>query len=234
MILSKRLQAVADFVPKGAKIADIGSDHGYLPIYLVSEKIASGAIAADIGKGPLKSAALNVEKYNLADKIELRLGDGLTVLAPYEVDGATICGMGGSLMCDILNNSLKVVDTLQFLVLAPNVGAHLVRHWALEHDWQIVGEELIAEDEHFYPIMLLKPGKMSELSLAAEFSGPLLLKNKHELLGDYLRYWRNKELKLAAQLLAVAKPETLTKAEDLQNKWQQIEEEYQCQFHSKL
>lgn len=234
MILSKRLQAVADFVPKGCKIVDIGSDHGYLPIYLVSEEIATEAIAADIGRGPLKSAALNVQKYNLTEKIELRLGDGLKVIAPYEVDGVTICGMGGSLMCDILNQSSDVVETLQFLILAPNVGAHLVRHWAIEKDWQIVNEELIYEDEHFYPIIMLKKGKMPTLSLADEFAGPLLLKNKHELLGDYLRYWRNKELKLAAQLLAVDRQETIAKAKDLQNKWQEIEEEYQCQFHLKI
>ncbi len=234
MLLSRRLKAVADFVPQDMICADIGSDHGYLPIYLVGERIIPHAIAADIGKGPLESAALNVRKYHLEDKIELRLGNGLEVLLPNEVSCVTICGMGGGLICEILNNSPQITASLQRLVLAPNVGAHLVRHWAGENGWQITAEELIEEDGHFYPIIRLEKGEMAELSAAEEFAGPLLLKNKHELLGDYLNYWRHKELKLAMQLLAVGQAETDEKAQALQEKWSAIEEEYQCHFHSKL
>ena len=234
MLLSRCLKAVADFVPQDMICADIGSDHGYLPIYLVGERIIPHAIAADIGKGPLESAALNVRKYHLEDKIELRLGNGLEVLLPNEVSCVTICGMGGGLICEILNNSPQITASLQRLVLAPNVGAHLVRHWAGENGWQITAEELIEEDGHFYPIIRLEKGEMAELSAAEEFAGPLLLKNKHELLGDYLNYWRHKELKLAMQLLAVGQAETDEKAQALQEKWSAIEEEYQCHFHSKL
>ena len=234
MLLSRRLKAVADFVPQDMICADIGSDHGYLPIYLVGERIIPHAIAADIGKGPLESAALNVRKYHLEDKIELRLGNGLEVLLPNQVSCVTICGMGGGLICEILNNSPQITASLQRLVLAPNVGAHLVRHWAGENGWQITAEELIEEDGHFYPIIRLEKGEMAELSAAEEFAGPLLLKNKHELLGDYLNYWRHKELKLAMQLLAVGQAETDEKAQALQEKWSAIEEEYQCHFHSKL
>ena len=234
MLLSRRLQAAADLVPRGLVCADIGSDHGYLPIYLVDEKIIPRAIAADIGKGPLESAAANVRKYNLTDKIELRLGNGLAVLKPHEVECVTICGMGGSLMSEILNNAPEVVRELKCMVLEPNVGAHLIRHWAGENNWQITAEELIEEDGHFYPIIRLEKGEMSPLSAAVEFAGPLLLANRHPLLDDYLNYWRNKELKLAAQLLAVAQEETTKKAEFLQEKWRAIEEEYQCHFHSKL
>lgn len=234
MLLSRRLKAVADFVPQDMICADIGSDHGYLPIYLVGERIIPHAIAADIGKGPLESAALNVRKYHLEDKIELRLGNGLEVLLPNEVSCVTICGMGGGLICEILNNSPQITASLQRLVLVPNVGAHLVRHWAGENGWQITAEELIEEDGHFYPIIRLEKGEMAELSAAEEFAGPLLLKNKHELLGDYLNYWRHKELKLAMQLLAVGQAETDEKAQALQEKWSAIEEEYQCHFHSKL
>ena len=127
MLLSRRLQAVADLVPRELICADIGSDHGYLPIYLVGERIIPHAIAADIGKGPLESAAANVRKYDLADKIELRLGNGLTVLRSNEVECVTICGMGGSLMSEILDNSPEVVDALKCMVLEPNVGAQRQR-----------------------------------------------------------------------------------------------------------
>ena len=234
MLLSRRLKAVADFVPQDMICADIGSDHGYLPIYLVGERIIPHAIAADIGKGPLESAAANVRKYDLADKIELRLGNGLTVLRSNEVECVTICGMGGSLMSEILDNSPEVVDALKCMVLEPNVGAHLIRRWAGENHWQITAEELIEEDGHFYPIIRLEKGEMAELSAAEEFAGPLLLEAEHPLLGDYLNYWRHKELKLAMQLLAVGQAETDEKAQALQKKWSAIEEEYQCHFHSKL
>ena len=137
-------------------------------------------------------------------------------------------------MCEILDNSPDVVQTLQYLVLEPNVGAHLIRHWAGKNCWQITAEELIEEDGHFYPIIRLEKGAMTPLSSAVEFAGPLLLQNKHPLLGDYLNYWRRKELQLVKQLLAVNQEETTKKAEFLQEKWRTIEEEYQCQFNSKL
>lgn len=87
---------------------------------MVGERIIPHAIAADIGKGPLESAAANVRKYDLADKIELRLGNGLTVLRSNEVECVTICGMGGSLMSEILDNSPEVVDALKCMVLEPS------------------------------------------------------------------------------------------------------------------
>ena len=234
MKLSKRLQTIAQFVPQGSICADIGSDHGYLPIYLVEKEICTKAICADIAKGPLQSAEKNIEDANLADKISLRLGNGLMVLAEGEADCVTICGMGASLMGEILDNSPKIVQSIDIIILAPNVAPEILRRWAYEHDWQIAAEELVWEDGHFYPIIVLKKGRMAELNLAQLFAGPLLLKDKHPLLGEYLRSLRQKELALAEKLLKIGQADTIKKGEELKNKWQKIEEAYLWQYKSAL
>ena len=96
--INLRLKTLYDMIPECARMGDVGTDHGYLPIYLVEKEICPKAICADIAKGPLKSAEKNIEDANLADKISLRLGNGLMVLAEGEADCVTICGMGASLM----------------------------------------------------------------------------------------------------------------------------------------
>jgi len=234
MNLSKRLTQVAKFIPKGMICADIGTDHGYLPIYLVQTGIAPKVIAADVNKGPLNAATKNVQNYGLADKIELRLGNGLAVLTPKEVQCVSICGMGGSLMCEILDNSSEIIAELEYLVLAPNIAPELIRSWAKKNNWAIDNEELILEDGRFYPIIALKKGKMDELNTAKLYAGPVLLDNKHTLLGEYLRQLRQKELALAAQLLQIGQAATVEKGNDLYKKWQIIEEEYQCKFMQAL
>ena len=234
MKLSKRLQTVARFVPRGSICADIGSDHGYLPIYLVKNKICPAAICADVARGPLKSAEKNILSVNLADKISLRLGNGLRVLKEGEATCVTICGMGAGLMCEILDNSPNIVKSVATFIFAPNVAPEILRNWASEHNWQIVDEELVQEDGHFYPIIVLQKGEMAQLSTAELFAGPILLKKKHPLLGEYLRHLRQKELKLADTLLKVGQANTKEKAAYLQDKWRKIEEAYLWQYQSAL
>ena len=125
--LSQRLQAIADLVPTGAKVADIGTDHGFLPCYLAQSGKAELVIACDVNAQPLALAQKNITDYNVGDKVSTRLGNGLAVLKPGEVDTVTIAGMGGALMIDILDASPMVVDRLKRIVLQPNVGAEAVR-----------------------------------------------------------------------------------------------------------
>lgn len=234
MKLSKRLQAAAELVLKDSICADIGSDHGYLPIYLVEGGICPRAIAADVNPGPLKSAEKNVQAHGLENKVTLRLGNGLEVLQPNEVDCVTICGMGAGLMSEILDRSPEVVGSLKRLVLAPNVVPEILRLWACQHDWQITAEKLILEDGRFYPLIALEKGKMAELSIAEQFAGPLLLKEKEPLLGDYLRSLRDKEMALAEKLLALGQASIDEKGEYLKKKWRLIEEEYLCRYNLAL
>ena len=158
--LSKRLQQIADFVPLGTKVADVGTDHALLPCYLVLEKISPSAIASDMNKGPLEVAKKQVRALLLADRISVRLGNGLETIKPLEVETVTIAGMGGTTIKDILERSPEVVKGLQRLVLQPNVASLAIRVWALNNGWHILDEELVYEDERFYEIIVLEPGPM--------------------------------------------------------------------------
>ena len=119
MELSKRLQAVADLVTEGASVADIGTDHGYIPIYLIEHNIAGKVIALDINRGPLERARMHVVGHGLKGKIETRLSDGLEKVLPGEVDTMIAAGMGGGLVIKILTEGYPVVEILDTMILQP-------------------------------------------------------------------------------------------------------------------
>ncbi len=166
MKLSQRLQAIADFVDKGSCVGDIGTDHGQLPCYLVEEGIALRVVAGDINALPLAGAQKRITELGLDAQISTRLGNGLSILEPGEVEVVTISGMGGSLMTDILHSAEAVVSSLKQLVLQPNLAAHLLRRWAMENEWHIEQEKLLYEEGRYYVVMALRPGAGAQLSEA--------------------------------------------------------------------
>jgi hypothetical protein len=137
MILSERLSRIASYVPGELVVADIGTDHALLPIYLVLQEIASHVIACDISSGPLESARANIYLYKLTEKIEIRQGDGLEPLNRGEADVIIISGMGGAKIRDILETSPDVLDGVVRIILQPQRGAGIVRRWLFDHDWEI-------------------------------------------------------------------------------------------------
>ncbi len=183
--LSNRLQAVADMVLPGKTAADIGTDHGYLPVYLIIEDICPHVIASDRAKAPLESARQLVELLSLNNQIDIRLGEGLDVLAPHEA--ATICmaGMGGATMRTVLLDSREMLPTIERLVLQPMRGAAGLRRFLVENGFAIVQEELALDDGFYYEIIAAEQGAMTLSEDEIDF-GPLLLAQKHPLLGDYL------------------------------------------------
>ena len=138
MELSKRLYAVAGLVTEGASVADIGTDHGYVPIYLVKNNIASKVIAMDINRGPLERARMHIIGHGLKDQIETRLSDGLRMVNPGEVDGMIAAGMGGALVIKILEDSKEVVDSLAFAILQPQSEISKVRKYLHDNGLVIV------------------------------------------------------------------------------------------------
>ena len=118
-MISERLKAVAGMVTKGKKVADIGTDHGYVPIYLVENSICSKVYAMDINEGPLKIADKNIAIHGLSDKIETIQSNGMEKLKDNMVDGAIISGMGGDLIVDILSRG-KNIKGINELVLSPH------------------------------------------------------------------------------------------------------------------
>ena len=142
MELSKRLFAVASLVTPGNRIADIGTDHAYIPIYLMEKKRSISAIAMDVNKGPLERAEVHIEEAGLQDLIETRLSDGFEKLVPGEVDCAVIAGMGGGLVIKILSAYPEVTSRLKECVLQPQSEIAKVRAFLLQQGFQFVEEDL--------------------------------------------------------------------------------------------
>ncbi|QOV12721.1 tRNA (adenine(22)-N(1))-methyltransferase [Viridibacillus arvi] len=176
--LSKRLETVAKFVPQDAIVADIGSDHAYLPCYLVHNNIAKSAIAGEVVKGPYDSACHEVQKEQLTNKITVRLADGLAAIEPGDgVTAITIAGMGGPLITSILEKHPLALEGVERLILQPNIHAKVIREWALQNSWKIIDEVILLEDEKTYEILVLERGEMN-LSELEKLLGPVL-KQQH-------------------------------------------------------
>ncbi len=171
MQISRRLQAVADMVTSGSRVADIGTDHAYIPIFLMENGIIPRAVAMDVNAGPLARARAHIEARGLSEKIETRLSDGLTALAPGEADCIVIAGMGGPLTVRILTEGKDRLAGCRELILQPQSEIRLVRAYLEQKGWRIVREEMVCEDGKYYPMMRAVPG-------AGVFADKILLTGK--------------------------------------------------------
>ena len=151
--LDKRLACVAAMVRPGSRLADIGTDHAYLPVWLVERGICPSAIASDIGQGPLDSARRTVETAGLSSQIPCRLGDGLSTVQPGEVEDIAIAGMGGETIAAILESAPWVKDEHIRLILQPMTRAEDLRRWLLGNGFAIRQERLVRDKHHLYPVM---------------------------------------------------------------------------------
>ncbi|MCM3566587.1 tRNA (adenine(22)-N(1))-methyltransferase TrmK [Neobacillus mesonae] len=228
--LSARLAAVAKYVPKGAKIADIGSDHAYLPCYLAKNSGISFAVAGEVAVGPFQSAERNVSSEGLSDMISVRLGDGLEVIQSGEVDHIAIAGMGGALIASILENGKEKLGSVKRLILQPNISAVSVRKWFLDNGWVLIAEEIIEEDGKIYEVLAAEKGsnplKPYEQNVEAGLLfGPYLSKEKSKVFAKKWLNERNNWLRIYQQLEHAAQtPGTVEKKKELFTKIQLVEE----------
>lgn len=186
MELSKRLTAVAGLVTEGASVADIGTDHGYIPIYLVKHKIVKKAIALDINKGPLERARLHVIGHGLKGQIETRLSNGLQELEPGEVDTMIAAGMGGALVIKILQEGKAVRDKLQYCILQPQSEISKVRKYLVSQNLKIEAEDMVEEDGKFYPMMRAVHAEPEAYAEYEYVYGKKLLEDRHPVLHKFL------------------------------------------------
>lgn len=156
--LSKRLAEVAALVPAGSRLADIGSDHAYLPVHLLIQGKICTAVAGEVNVGPLESAKKQVEKLGLQGVVDVRLGDGLEVIEEDEIDVICIAGMGGPLISQILSAGKNKLHKVKRLILQPNVAGHLIREWLLQEGWELKHESMVKEEGKYYEILMAEPG----------------------------------------------------------------------------
>ncbi len=187
MQLSKRLLSVASMVTAGNCLADVGTDHGYVPIYLYGKGIIPRAIAMDVNKGPLERAALHIAEAGMKAAIESRLSDGLAALQPGEADSILIAGMGGPLMIRILSAYPSVTASAGELILQPQSEIAEVRKWIYQQGYEIVEEHMVYEDGKYYPMFrAIKNPKVKELTdLEYQYGKPKVLAEP-EVLRAYL------------------------------------------------
>jgi tRNA (adenine22-N1)-methyltransferase len=188
--LSLRLQRVALHIPKESILADIGSDHAYLPCYAVKNNLCSKAIAGEVVEGPYQSALKQVKETGLQAKIDVRKGDGLDVLEVDEATSVTIAGMGGTLIASILERGKNKLTKVERLILQPNVGAQNVRVWLIENGWELKEEEIVEEDGKIYEILIAAVGDPlkpygDEREQKIQF-GPFLMKQHHPV---FVKKW---------------------------------------------
>ena len=156
MELSKRLNWIIEKLDKVDIIMDVGTDHGYIPIYLVKNNIASKVIASDINKDPLKKAQINASLDGVSDKIDLRLGGGLVPLKNKEANAVIIAGMGGNLIRDILENDLNKVKNFEYLILQPAQNPEVLRKYLYNSDYEIMDEDICLDEGKYYEIFKIK------------------------------------------------------------------------------
>jgi tRNA (adenine22-N1)-methyltransferase len=187
--LSKRLRKAASYLPEGSLFADIGSDHAYLPCYVCAADPAAKAIAGEINKGPYKNALQTVRKYYLVDRISVRLGDGLNILQPGEINALVITGMGGALIRSILASGKDKLMGVNRIIAQPNNEAEIVRRWLLFHGYGIRDEDILEENGHIYEIIVADQAvKQTALTEKELLFGPVLLKKQSDV---FIKKWEH-------------------------------------------
>lgn len=185
--ISNRLTTAAALVTQGYTLADVGTDHGYIPIYLLQQKKIPTAIAMDINEGPLERAKEHIALYGLQAYIQTRLSDGVAALKPGEVEAVLIAGMGGGLVMHILKDGEKVCQSAKELILQPQSEIERVREFLREAGYTILAEDMVYEDGKFYPMMKVQyQGENVEELKLSDLYGGLLLQNRHPVLKTFL------------------------------------------------
>ena len=200
MNIGDRLEAIGKFVPHGCVLADIGTDHAYLPVWLLEQGKIASAIAGDIAEGPCLAAKNTVSMHGMKGKVEVRLGSGLKVLQAGEADCIAIAGMGASTMIEILEADMPLAVEAKRLVLQPMAGAASLRKWLIQNGWCIVAEDLVADGRHLYEIMAVERGESETFSDAVLEIGPSLIEAKHPLLAKQFERQINNYKKLLANM----------------------------------
>lgn len=218
--LSNRLKRVAHHVPQGAKLLDVGSDHAYLPIYLMQKGTITAAIAGEVVEGPYQSALKNVAEQGLDDQIEVRLANGLAAFdLSDQVSVISIAGMGGRLIAEILDKGKEKLSHVDRLILQPNNREDDLRQWLQAHDFRIIAEDILEEAGKIYEIIVAEAGKEELTDKDLRF-GPFLSQQASAI---FQKKWA-KELNKLAYALGQIPEENQEDRQVVQEKIKKIKE----------
>ena len=192
-MITPRLKTVINNV-KHKKTADIGTDHAYIPIFLAEKNLADRVIATDINEGPLNIARDNIKKKGLENKIEPRLGGGLSVIRAGEADDIIIAGMGGILISEIIDSDIDTAKQSR-LILQPMNAQYELRKYLLSHGFRITGEDLAVEGFKVYNVITAERGEMEPFETDFEYQVPKYL-SEHKYFKDLCRKKRREFTKV--------------------------------------
>ncbi|MCK8828061.1 class I SAM-dependent methyltransferase [Natroniella acetigena] len=200
MKLSPRLAAIVEMLDLPTKVADIGTDHAYLPIYLAQNTDCPTIIASDAKEKPYQFALQNVKQMGLAKQIDVRLGSGLSVLNGGEVETVITAGMGSQTMQDIIAADYELAQKLDRLILQPMAGATSLRKWLVNNNFEIIDESLV-KDEHIYQIIVIEPGNMEFDDQFLLELGPILIEKREPLWEEYTTELLNKWERIREEII---------------------------------
>lgn len=204
MRLSARLLKIAELVKSNSIIADIGTDHAFLPIYLIKKSIVEKAIAIDVNQGPYNKAKKMVAKYRLEGEIDVRLGSGLEPIK--EADGVQtiiIAGMGGRLIAHILAIGAQKAVHCDQIILQPMQDGEFLRRWLQQNEYKIVDEEIVRDGRHLYDIIIVRTGHELPYKEILYEVGPINYLRKHPLLKEKAEKLRNKYIEIQRNIMDV-------------------------------
>lgn len=228
MELSNRLMKIVNMVDSCSSIADIGTDHAYIPIYLVKNGICKSAIASDINEGPVKKAKNNILFENLENKIKCLKSEGLKHLSPFETDCVVIAGMGGNLTRDIIEDRIETFKSLKYAILNPAQNVEILREYIYKSGFEILDEDLCIDENIFYEIIKVRYANHPiEIDSIYYEVSKVLLQKKHPLIGAFIE----KKLYLNKKILSAIKEGSCLadkRREEICNKIRKLEELLQC------
>ena len=220
--LSARLERVAANVPLGARLADIGSDHGYLPVALLRRGAISAAVAGEVATTPFHAAQRTVRDNGLEPHVTVRLANGLAAIeAQDRITAISICGMGGETIRDILDSGKAYLSGQERLILQPNGGEQPLRQWLMDNGYAILTEELLHENRFYYEIIVAERSEPVQYSAEQLYFGPLQMQARSPaFLAKWQRMLRQKQKTLASlEQARQAVPETTLQEIAQQTRW---------------
>ncbi len=220
----QRLKTIINFIDHNSIVADIGTDHGVVPIYLVEENIAKKVIATDISKPSLEKLKNKLQDKSGSLNIETRCSDGLESILPFEVDTIVISGMGGVLIEEILSHSINIAKTANRIILQPNNGADHLRRWLLNNGFYIVEEKDLYENKKYYTVLSVQTGIERTYSDKEYLYGRRLIESQSPVLFQYLKSLQKEKEIILSKLIKVGSSSAETRIDELKKEITEIEE----------